>query len=260
MAEGTVVVKIGGSTLGSQDTCLQDVVALQERGVPTIVVHGGGALITAWMQKQGLRPSFVRGLRVTDVPSMEVVTAVLGGLVNKGLVATLMSLGGKAVGLSGVDAGLLEASILDDALGLVGKVERVNPQPLEELLQKGYVPVVAPIAIYRGDDPGRRGALLNLNADTAAGEIAAAMKASHLVFLTDVEGILDTSRRLIRRVLPRQAAQLVEGGVVQGGMIPKMEAALTAGKAGTVTRIVDGRNPGALLRALKGEGEGTLVG
>ena len=260
MAERTVVVKIGGSTLGSQDTSLQDVVTLQQQGVPTIVVHGGGALITEWMQRLGVRPTFLRGLRVTDAPSMEVVTAVLGGLVNKGLVATLMKLGGRAVGVSGVDGGLLGATILDEALGLVGKVEQVNPQPLEELLQRGYIPVVAPIAIYCGEDPGKRGALLNLNADTAAGEIAAAMKASHLVFLTDVEGILDTSRRLIRRVTPRQAGQLVEGGVIQGGMIPKVEAALTAVRGGTLTRIVDGRKPGALLQALKGEGEGTLVG
>ncbi len=259
MIPGVVVIKIGGSTLGDQDSTLPDVVALHQRGVPVVVVHGGGALITQWMQKQGARPTFVRGLRVTDAQSMEVVTAVLAGLVNKGLVASLLGLGAKAVGLSGVDGGLLQASILDEALGQVGKVERVSTEPLEHLLEKGYLPVVAPIALYCGDDPEKRGWLLNLNGDTAAGEIAAAMKARHLVFLTDVEGVLDPSRRLIRRVTPRQIGQLLEGGVIQGGMAPKVEAALRASQGGTHTRIVDGRKPGALIAAVDGKEEGTLV-
>ena len=260
MTSGTVVVKIGGSTLGNHDTTLQDVVALQQRGVPVIVTHGGGQLISQWMEKQGLYPSFVRGLRVTDAASMEVVTAVLAGLVNKSLVSSLLGLGGRAIGISGVDGGVLQASVLDEALGLVGKVERVDPQPLHDLLERGYIPVVAPIALYCDEDPDRQGALLNLNGDTAAGEIAAAVKAEHLVILTDVEGVLDTSRRLIRRLTPRQAAQLLERGVVQGGMVPKVEASLTAAKAAAAARIVDGRQPGALLQALQGEGQGTLVG
>ena len=259
-ASRIVVVKIGGSTLGSQDSSLKDVVTLQKRGVPTIVVHGGGPVITQWMEKQGVYPTFVRGLRVTDAPSMEVVAAVLGGLVNKSLAASLFTLGGQAMGISGADGGILQATILEEALGLVGKVERVNPQPLMDLLERGYIPLVAPIAVYGGQEPEKQGWLLNINGDTAAGEIAAAVRAERLVFLTDVDGVLDTSRRLIRRVTPQQIAHLLEGGVIQGGMVPKAEASLTALKAGTVTSIVDGRRPDALLEALEDRGPGTLVG
>ena len=140
MSDRPVVVKIGGSTLGSRDTTLKDLVALQQDGVKPIVVHGGGSIISQWMERQGAIPRFVRGLRVTDAQGLEIATAVLTGLVNKQLVASLMSLGGKALGLSGVDGGLLEAQMADEELGYVGQVTKVNPQLVLQALEGGYIP------------------------------------------------------------------------------------------------------------------------
>ena len=254
--DGTIVVKIGGSTLGAHDTTLEDLVALQRQGASPVVVHGGGQLISQWMETRGVRPRFVRGLRVTDAPSLEIVIAILAGLVNKELVARIVALGGKAIGISGADGGMLEATVSDPELGLVGTVTRVNTEPVEALLGAGYIPVVAPL----GFRTGQTESLLNVNGDTAAGAIAAALGSERLVFLTDVEGVLDSSRRLIPRITERQARGLVRSAVVVGGMRPKIEACLAAVKEGSVTQIVDGRRPGALSRALSGEPMGTRVG
>lgn len=260
MPSETVVLKIGGSTLGAGDTTFEDVAALHRRGTPVVVVHGGGPLISSWMERQGVQPSFVRGLRVTDQSSMEIVTAVLAGVVNKSLVSTLLGMGTPAVGVSGVDGGLLEAEIMDETLGLVGRVEQVAPSPLRDLLEKGYLPVVAPIARYCGRDSAYQGALLNVNGDTAAGQIAAAMRAARLVFLTDVEGVMDPSGRLLRRIDPDQVDELVSSGVARGGMVPKLEAARAAREGGVVTQVIDGRRPGSLLAALEEADVGTRVG
>lgn len=258
---GTIVVKIGGSTLGGHDTTLEDLAALQRRGVKSVVVHGGGKVITEWMAKQGVKPKFVRGLRVTDAPSLEIVVAVLTGLINKTLVASLQALGGKAIGISGADGGMLQATIKDPELGLVGSVVQVNPAPIQALLDTGYIPVIAPVAVHLSDGSRDAGSLLNINADTAAGEIAAALGAERLVFLTDVEGVLDSSRRLMPRLTQRQAQGLVRSTFVAGGMVPKLEACLTALKeGGGVAQIVDGRNPRALVDTLLGKALGTRVG
>ena len=217
-------------------------------------------MINEWMQKQGVRPKFVRGLRVTDAPSMEIVVAVLTGLVNKTLVASFQALGGKAMGISGVDGRMLEATVKDSELGLVGSVAQVNPEPIKAVLDAGCMPVIAPVAVDVSDASHRAGSLLNVNADTAAGEIAAALEAERLVFLTDVEGVLDSSRRLIPRLTKRQARGLMRSRVVAGGMVPKLEACLTALKEGGVAQIVDGREPRALLDTLSGKPLGTRVG
>ena len=259
-ALGTTVVKIGGSILGGGDTSPQDLAALQRQGISSVVVHGGGRVITEWMEKQGVRPRFVRGLRVTDPASLEIVVAVLTGLVNKTLVASLSALGARAIGISGADDRMLEARVKDPELGLVGAIVSVNPKPIRAVLDAGCIPVVAPVAIGSPDGSGKGGSLLNLNADTAAGEIAAAIGAKRLVFLTDVDGVLDSSRRLIPRLTKRQAMGLMRSKVVDGGMVPKLEACLTALKGDCVTRIVDGRRPGALLDALSGKAVGTRVG
>ena len=166
MTDKPVVVKIGGSTLGSHDTTMEDLVALQRDGVKLIVVHGGGTIISQWMERQGTIPRFVRGLRVTNGESLEIVTAVLTGLVNKQLVASLIALGGKALGLSGVDGGLLEAELADQELGYVGDITRVNPQPLLQVLEGGYIPLVAPVGLHRVDGSPYSGSLLNINGDT----------------------------------------------------------------------------------------------
>ena len=253
-----LVAKIGGSTLGAHDTTLEDVVALQRRGLRPVVVHGGGALISEWLKLHDVPTRFERGLRVTDERTLEVVVAVLAGLVNKGLVAALAAAGGRAVGLSGADGGLLKARLLDERLGFVGEVTDVDARPLLDLLDDGFVPVVAPVAVeWRGE--ATTGQLLNINADTAAGAVAESLAARWLVFLTDVPGILDKDGRTIPALSPARASDLAEAGVVQGGMIPKVDACLGAAESGCRSVIVDGRRAGALIEAIE-EKTGTVVG
>ena len=225
-----------------------------------VVVHGGGKLITEWMQRQGVRPRFVRGLRVTDESSLQIVVAVLTGLVNKSLVASMLDLGGNAVGLSGVDGGILRARVKEPELGLVGSVVEVNAEPISALVEAGFIPVLAPVALQAVDRPGEAGSMLNVNADTAAGEIAAALGAESLVLLTDVEGVLDTSRQLVPRLTERQAQGLMRSRVVDGGMVPKLEACITALGKVTAAHIIDGRKPRALREVLDGKAVGTRVG
>jgi acetylglutamate kinase len=260
----TIVVKIGGSTLGSHDTTLKDLVELQQEGMNPVVVHGGGKIISQWMEKQGVRPRFVRGLRVTDEPSLDIVVAVLTGLINKNLVASLVNMGAKAMGISGADDGMLRAEIKDSELGLVGNVVAVNTDPIKAVMKAGCIPVIAPVAILLSEDEPDgndfEATFLNINADTAAGEIASALGADRLVFLTDVDGVLDTSRRLIPRLTERQALGLISSNVAAGGMIPKLEACVTALKAGGISQIVDGRKPLALRDTVAGKTFGTRVG
>lgn len=257
---GTIVIKIGGSTLGSHDTTLQDLVELQRQGINSVVVHGGGKIINEWMEKQGVRPKFVRGLRVTDEPSLDIVVAVLSGLINKNLVASLVELGGKAMGISGVDNGMLRAEIKNPELGLVGNVVAVNSDAIKAVLNAGCIPVIAPVGLQTSNGEGSRASLLNINADTAAGEIASALGAERLVFLTDVEGVLDTSRRLIPRLTERQAVGLIRSKIAAGGMIPKLEACVTALKGGGISQIIDGRKPLALMDTISGKSLGTRIG
>ncbi len=257
---GTIVVKIGGSTLGSDDTTPEDLVELQNRGVRTVVVHGGGKVVTEWMAKQGVRPRFVRGLRVTDQSGLDIVVAVLTGLVNKNLVVSLGALGARTIGISGADDSMLQAVVKDPELGLVGSVVSVNPQPIEAVLNAGCIPVIAPVAVQQVDGHRPGSSMLNVNADTAAGEIAAAIHAERLIFLTDVAGVLDSSRRLIPRLTERQARSLMRSNIIDGGMVPKLEACLTALKGNCATHIVDGRKPGALMDALFGQASGTRIG
>jgi acetylglutamate kinase len=255
------VVKIGGSTLGSHDTTLKDLVTLQREGVELVVVHGGGNVISQWMQRQSIPPRFVEGLRVTDAPSLEIVVAVLSGLINKELVSTLQQLGGRSIGISGIDGGLLEARIANPDLGFVGEITKVNSEPLQALAKGGYIPMVAPVAMHRFDDSENSGSPLNINGDTVAGELAHALGADRLVFLTDVEGIMDGPGRVIRRLDRRRANLLFQSGVVKGGMIPKLSACLRALERLPVANVIDGRRPGALLDCLRGDSTGTtLVG
>ena len=257
---GTIVVKIGGSTLGSHDTTLHDLVKLQREGVNAVVVHGGGKIISDWMAKQGVMPRFVRGLRVTDEPSIDIVVAVLTGLINKNLVASMVELGARTIGISGADDGMLRANIRDPELGLVGDVVNVNTEPIEAVLQSGCIPLIAPVGVKLAENGKVSPTLLNINADTAAGEIAAALGASRLVFLTDVQGVLDTTRRLIPRLTERQARGLISSNVAAGGMIPKLEACLTALHSGGISHIIDGRKPSALIDVVSGATLGTRIG
>ncbi|MFC1994700.1 acetylglutamate kinase [Chloroflexota bacterium] len=246
-----ILVKLGGSTLGSGDTTLPDVVALQAQGVRLVVVHGGGKLISEWQQKLGITAHFEKGLRVTDAASLEVVLAVLAGVVNKQLVSAINTRGGKAIGLCGVDGPIIEATVRAPELGYVGDVAAINRALLDMFLDERYIPVIAPLGVTT------EGTILNINADAAAGDIARALEAERLIFLSDVPGVQDERGRVVAHLSPTDARALIDSGVVSAGMIPKVEACLTAvGSVGSAV-IVDGRQPDALLTALRGEVEGT---
>jgi acetylglutamate kinase len=253
------VIKIGGSTFGSGDTTIDDIVALQKKGVALVVVHGGGSTVTEWLKKLGVGTKFVRGERVTDLPALEVVTAVLSGLVNKEITAAINLKGGKAVGISGVDGALIESKVKDAATGYVGSVEKVNTALLEALLKAGFVPVISPISLFSIDRTKGSPGVLNVNGDPIAGYIAAALGAQRLVFLTDVPGISDRSGKVIFRLSARQAEAMITSGEISGGMIPKIDACRRALKAGSVTRIIDGRKPHALLGEIEGAESGTTI-
>jgi len=247
------VVKIGGSTLGSEDTSLQDVVALHLAGTRMIVVHGGGAMITDWLKKMDVDSVFVDGLRSTSAAALEVVVGVLRGVVNTSLVAEIVALGGRAVGLSGVDGASVRAERYDERLEYVGRVTSVDGSFLIALLDAGVIPVIAPIGL---EAPAQA---LNINADTVAGEIARAVKAETLVFLTDVDGLLDGEKHLIGEVGPERAQALRAERVLSGGMIPKIDACFRAAEVGVRAYMANGTQPGTLRRIVSGESIGTRI-
>ena len=254
MQKGIIVVKIGGSTLGNHDTTLEDLVELQKQGKSLVVVHGGAKVTSEWLARLGIPTRFVSGLRVTDAETMKVVAAALGGLVNKELVVAIQALGGKALSLSGCDGNLLWASIRSPELGYAAEVVAVDPTPLKLLLDAGYMPVIAPVSY--GSVEGRT-MLLNVNGDTAAGEIAAALAAEKLVFLTDVGGIRDGSGKVIPRLDLAEAKSMLASGVASGGMVPKIEAGLIALTTTQVVRIIDGKISHALLHEITGQARQT---
>lgn len=250
----TVVIKVGGSMLGNEDTTLQDIVLLKNLNIQPVIVHGGGNTITEWLARIGKKAQFVRGLRVTDDETMEVVRMTLVGKVNTEFVATLNALGVRAVGISGLDGRTIEARQLSPDLGLVGEVTRVNLDLLDVLVKAGYVVVIAPIGSGDGDQA------LNLNADTAAGEIAATLRAEKLICLTDVPGVKAKDGSLISRCHRAQVEELIQSGVISGGMIPKVQACLRALDGVRRTHIIDGRVSHALVREMfTNVGVGTMI-
>jgi len=257
--KNVIVVKIGGSTFDSRDTTIEDIVSVQKQGKPLVIVHGGASIVTEWLARQGVSTSFVHGERVTDAPTLEVVTAVLAGLVNKEMVAAINSLGGQAVGISGVDGALIEARMRSPEMGYTGTVVKVNPAPLEALLVAGFIPVVSPLSLHSVDRPDDAPQIINTNGDPVAGEIAAALAAERLIFLTDVAGICDQSGRVISRLSAGEAEALVASGVASGGMIPKINACLRALTSTSIARIIDGRQPHALVKELDNQGVGTTI-
>jgi acetylglutamate kinase len=250
-----IVVKIGGSTLGQHDTALDDIAALSASGEPLIVVHGGGNAATEWLKLHGIASEFVEGLRVTGADAIDVVVAVFAGLVNKQIVAGLQALGAKPVGISGVDGGLLRTRQLDERLGYVGEVVSVDRGVLDTLLAAGYLPVISSVG-YWGDQPSQ---LMNINADTVAGEIAAAVGARDLVFLTDVAHVRGEGGEELAQLKAGDVEPLIQSGAASGGMIPKLRAGVKAATAGTSCNIVDGREARALRGVIAGQLAGTRV-
>lgn len=254
-----IVIKLGGSTLGNHDTAIEDLVTIQKSGVLPVIIHGGGKEVTDWLEKLSITTRFYNGLRVTNAETLKVVIAILAGLVNKELVAAINALGGKAIGLCGIDGSLLQAGITDIELGYVGEIEKVNPEPLNAILEAGYMPIIAPLSIQSAGERAENGYILNTNGDTAAGEIAAAIGAWKLVFLTDVAGVCSSEGELISLLSQKEAASLIASGVASGGMIPKIKACLHALSTVTVTRIIDGTKPHVLIEELKGRAKGTTI-
>lgn len=254
LAGKTIVVKIGGSTLGSNDTTLQDAVTLKNLNIDVVIVHGGGAAITDWLARINKKAEFVNGLRVTDPETMDIVTMTLAGKVNKELVSQIQASGGKAVGLSGVDGGILRGQVKDVRLGSVGEVTQVHTDLIRMISGAGYIPVIAPIALGEGPQ------LLNLNADTAAAEVAVALGAHKLIFLTDVAGIKGGDGALIPELNEQDATGLIASGVISGGMIPKASASVRALDGAEQAHIIDGRQSHALIRELFTDlGVGTMI-
>jgi acetylglutamate kinase len=265
----TVLVKYGGHAMtddGGADTFARDIAFLKQVGVNPIVVHGGGPQIGQMLQRLGIQSRFVDGLRVTDRETMEVVEMVLAGTINKQIVAAINAEGGCAVGLTGKDGGLLRARKLARSrieegvrveidLGFVGEPERVDDRVLASFRQSDIIPVIAPIGVGAG------GETYNINADTVAGAVAAAVKACRFLLLTDVPGVLDADKRLIAELTAGDSRRLIADGTISGGMIPKVETCLAAVEGGVEAAvIVDGRVPHAILLELFTEGgAGTLI-
>ncbi|GAB4482517.1 MAG: acetylglutamate kinase [Thermodesulfovibrionales bacterium] len=267
----TFVVKYGGAAQTRDDlkeSFAKDIVMMNYIGIRTVIVHGGGPKISAMMERLGKRPEFVHGQRVTDQETMDIVEMVLGGLINKEIVSLINRNGGRAVGLSGKDGGLICAQkklikkvtaetgvseIID--LGLVGEVTQIAPAVIDSLDAEGFIPVIAPIGV------GTHGEALNINADFVAAAVASALKAEKLILLTDVAGLLDKKGRIISTLKKGQVPKLMKDGTISGGMIPKVQACLSSIDAGVgKTHIIDGRIPHCLLLEIfTKEGIGTEI-
>ena len=262
----TLVIKYGGAAMEQADLKEQfakDVLLLRLVGIRPVIVHGGGPQIGALMKRLGKEPRFVGGMRVTDEETVQIVEMVLVGKINKEIVGLINLHGGRAVGLSGKDASLLRARKrlhrLPDGttvdIGLVGEVEAVNPEPIRLLEENGFIPVIAPVGVGEG------GETYNINADLVAGDVAAALFAEKLIHLTDVTGINGEDGRLVSTLTKRDAERLIKAGIIDGGMLPKVESSLRALTGGAQkAHIIDGRVPHAiLLEVLTKEGIGTEI-
>lgn len=256
-----IVVKYGGNAMVNpqlKEQVMEDIALLWLIGVKVVLVHGGGPEISQTMEKLGKESVFVDGLRVTDKETVDIVQMVLAGKINKTLVNLLQMKGGHAVGLSGIDGGIIEAKMKDEKLGFVGEITKIRTQPICDLLEKNYIPVISTVA------SDRQGNTYNINGDTAAAYIAGALGAERLIMMTDIAGILtdkDDPATLIPHVTVREAEGLKKSGVISGGMIPKVECCVEALEHGVENVIImDGRIPHSILmELLTDEGAGTMV-
>ena len=256
-----VVIKYGGNAMINEELkqqVMEDIALLWLIGVKVVLVHGGGPEISETMKKLGKQAVFIDGLRVTDRETVDIVQMVLAGKINKTLVNLIQMKGGHAVGLSGIDGGILEARVKDERLGYVGEVTKVRPQPIMDLLEKNYIPVVSTVA---GD---RQGNTYNINGDTAAAYLAGALGAERLIMMTDIAGILrdkDDPATLIPQITVSEAKKLYDEGIISGGMIPKVDCCIEALEHGVNNVVImDGRIPHSILmELLTDEGAGTMV-
>ncbi|MBQ7416056.1 MAG: acetylglutamate kinase [Oscillospiraceae bacterium] len=257
----TVVIKYGGNAMINKtlkQQVMEDIALLWLIGVKVVLVHGGGPEISQTMEKFGKEAKFVNGLRVTDKETVDIVQMVLAGKINKTLVNLIQMKGGHAMGLSGIDGGIIEATMKDETLGYVGEITKVRPQPIEALLEKNYIPVISTVA------SDRQGNTYNINGDTAAARIAGALNAERLIMMTDIAGILmdkDDPSTLIPHITVDEAKKLYESGVISGGMIPKVDCCIDAIEHGVDNVVImDGRIPHSILmELLTDEGAGTMV-
>ena len=256
-----VVVKYGGNAMINEELkqqVMEDICLLWLIGVKVVLIHGGGPEISQTMKKLGKEAVFLNGLRVTDKETVDIVQMVLAGKINKTLVNLLQIKGGHAVGLSGIDGGIIEAKMKDERLGYVGEITKIRTQPITDLLEKNYIPVISTVA------SDRQGNTYNINGDTAAAYIAGALHAKRLIMMTDIDGILrdkDDPSTLIHKLTVSEAKGLYEEGIVSGGMIPKVDCCIEAiGKGVDTVVINDGRVPHSILmELLTDEGAGTMV-
>lgn len=256
--DAVVVVKFGGNAMGDDEAMAsfaRDIVLLRQVGVNPVVVHGGGPMINDMLDKLGIQSEFVDGKRVTDQATVEVVEMVLSGLVNKRIVQAIMGQGGTAVGLSGKDANLMICDPADPKLGFVGEPVDVNPNVLRNLFADDIIPVIAPLGT------GRNGETFNVNGDTAAGAIAAALQADRLLLLTNVAGVKNEKGELVTALKADEVEEMTRRGIISGGMIPKTQTAVLAVRNGVrACTIVDGRVPNAVLLELFTEhGAGSMI-
>ena len=257
----TVVIKYGGNAMINEQLkqqVMEDIALLWLIGVKVVLVHGGGPEISETMAKLGKQSVFVNGLRVTDKETVDIVQMVLAGKVNKSLVNLIQMKGGHAVGLSGIDGGIIEAKMKNEELGYVGEITKICTQPITDLLEKNYIPVISTVA------SDRNGNVYNINGDTAAAYIAGALGATRLIMMTDIAGILrdkDDPATLLPQVSITEAKELYESGVISGGMIPKVDCCIEALERGVSNVVImDGRIPHSILmELLTDEGAGTMV-
>ena len=256
--DAIVVIKLGGHAMGSDEgmaSFARDVVLMRTVGINPVIIHGGGPMINAMLERLGVTSEFVRGKRVTDAATLQVVEMVLAGEINKRIVQAINTAGGRAVGLSGKDADMITCEQTDPELGFVGTPVAVDPRLLHSLFRDEMIPVIAPIGTGAQDET------YNINGDTAAGAVAGALKADRLLLLTDVSGVKDASGEVVTALTAAQVREMTEAGVIAGGMIPKTETALDALEAGVrAVVILDGRVPNAvLLELFTSHGAGSLI-
>lgn len=255
----TIVIKLGGSIFSKKDTSLDDVVRLQKEGWRLILVHGGANVVTGWLKRLGIESKFVDGERITDEASLEVVTAVLGGLVNKEIVASITTRGGKALGISGVDGSIICGKIRNKKTGYMGDVVSINKEPLETILEGGFIPVISPVSYNAQTNEDALRLLININGDPAAGEIAAAVKAEKLIFLTDVNGIKNKNGEVLSVISQEDAKNLLAEGTANGGMVPKINACLKGLSGGARACIINGTEKHILYNEIAKGGFGTTI-